>query len=233
MREGANGAWWLSQSSKLMRPDAVGLGGFDSHTLPPRTRARTRARTRTRGRAWHVRACRLELLALITIFAPSLASAQRLVPKPPISPKRAFFESTLVPGLGQSQLGRSTGLLFVTVEAIALTMYAKSRHDLAQARAFSRDSTPLTYLMDPATGLVQRDSVTGALRVATWSSTPYTDALLNARKVHVEDWVATLIFNHLLAGVDAFVAAHLWDLPAQVELRAIPRGLAVRAAFSW
>src|ERR1039458_5667663 len=25
----------MAQSSKLMRPDDVGLGGFDSHTLPP------------------------------------------------------------------------------------------------------------------------------------------------------------------------------------------------------
>ena len=32
---GAAGVWWSPQSSKLMRPDAVGLGGFDSHTLPP------------------------------------------------------------------------------------------------------------------------------------------------------------------------------------------------------
>src|SRR5215213_2140923 len=32
---GADGAWWLLQSSKLARPDDVGLGGFDSHTLPP------------------------------------------------------------------------------------------------------------------------------------------------------------------------------------------------------
>ncbi len=173
------------------------------------------------------------LVAAAILCSPVFATAQRVVVKPPISPGRAFFESTLVPGLGQSQLGRSTGLLFATVEAIALTMYAKSRHDLAQARAFRRDSTPLTYKIDAATGLVEHDSVTGALRVATWSSNPYTADLINARKTHLEDWVATLIFNHLLSGVDAFVAAQLWELPAQVELRAIPRGLAVRAAFHW
>src|SRR5688500_14470606 len=34
-REGAHEVWWSPQSSKLVRPDHVGLGGFDSHTLPP------------------------------------------------------------------------------------------------------------------------------------------------------------------------------------------------------
>ena len=45
--------------------------------------------------------------------------------------------------------------------------------------------------------------------------------------------MAALVFNHLFAGADAFVAAQLWDLPAQVSLRAAPRGLAVNASVSW
>src|SRR6185312_8375170 len=32
---GAEGAWWLRRSSKSFRPATGGLGGFDSHTLPP------------------------------------------------------------------------------------------------------------------------------------------------------------------------------------------------------
>jgi selenide, water dikinase len=36
LREGVEGAWWLPRSSKPMRPDIVGSGGFDSHALPPR-----------------------------------------------------------------------------------------------------------------------------------------------------------------------------------------------------
>src|SRR5688572_9527137 len=41
---------------------------------------------------------------------------------------------------------------------------------------------------------------------------------VRARKQHVEDWVALLIFNHLFAAADAFVAAQLWDVPARVSV---------------
>ena len=37
---------------------------------------------------------------------------------------------------------------------------------------------------------------------------------MSARKTHVEDWEAALVFNHLISAADAFVAAQLWDLPA-------------------
>jgi hypothetical protein len=42
---------------------------------------------------------------------------------------------------------------------------------------------------------------------------------VRARKQHVEDWVALLIFNHLFAAADAFVAAQLWDVPARVSVQ--------------
>jgi hypothetical protein len=166
------------------------------------------------------------------LIVPLAGSAQRKAPAPPISPARAFFASALLPGLGQAPLRRGTGLLFVTAEAVALTMYGKSRHDLAIARAYTRDSTPLSYTIDTETGVAKRDS-TGALVVASWLPSRYSVDRVRARKTHVEDWLAVLIFNHLFAGIDALVAAQLWELPAQVEFRVLPRGLAVRANFSW
>ena len=30
-------------------------------------------------------------------------------------------------------------------------------------------------------------------------------------------WTALLIATHLIAGADAFVAAHLWDVPVEVS----------------
>jgi hypothetical protein len=176
----------------------------------------------------------LLLVVLAVVLRPAFATAQGVLPKPPISPTRAFIASAIVPGLAQSVLGRSTGVLFITVEAIALTMYGKARHDLSIARRFGSDSTPLSYALDPATGIPLRDPETGALQVATWSSQRFGPERINARKTHVEDWVAVLIFNHLFAGIDGFVAAQLWELPAQVEMRASPRGgLTLRAQMRW
>ena len=42
--------------------------------------------------------------------------------------------------------------------------------------------------------------------------------------------MALLIFNHLFSGADAYVAAHLWDLPANVAVRWLPGGPIVQAA---
>ncbi len=42
-------------------------------------------------------------------------------------------------------------------------------------------------------------------------------------------WIATLVFIHLFSGADAFVSSQLWDLPTQIELRVLPRGIGVDA----
>jgi hypothetical protein len=49
----------------------------------------------------------------------------------------------------------------------------------------------------------------------------------------VEDWAAAIIVNHLIAGIDAFVAAQLWELPARVELRRTPTGTSVGVRIPW
>lgn len=123
-------------------------------------------------------------------------------------------------------------MLFAVTEALALTMYAKSRHDYAVARKLGSDSTPTSWVTDPQTGQVVLGP-NGAPQVATWSTTRYNTSRIRARRTHVEDWIAVLVFNHLFAGVDAFVAAQLWDLPANVEFNASPRGARVAARVRW
>jgi hypothetical protein len=44
-----------------------------------------------------------------------------------------------------------------------------------------------------------------------------------------QDWLVLLIFNHVFAGLEAFVSSHLHDFPSDVKLRAAPRGLGFRA----
>jgi hypothetical protein len=40
-----------------------------------------------------------------------------------------------------------------------------------------------------------------------------------------EDWLVLVAFNHLIAGVEAFVSAHLWDFPGDVALRPVHGGV--------
>lgn len=44
------------------------------------------------------------------------------------------------------------------------------------------------------------------------------------RREH-EDWLVLLGFNHLFAGLEAYVSAHLSDFPADLRLRAVPGGI--------
>ena len=37
-----------------------------------------------------------------------------------------------------------------------------------------------------------------------------------------EDWIALLVFNHLFAATEAFVAANLWDFPKDLHVRVVP-----------
>ena len=141
--------------------------------------------------------------------------------RPPLSPRRAFVYSFLAPGLGQSRLGRPVaGAIFVFTESIAIAMLRESAADLRQARRFRSDSL-MVIGTDPLTG----STVT--------LETSFNDELIRIRKSHVEDWIAFLIANHLFAGADAYVAAHLWDLPAQMNVSQTPHGTVIAARLRW
>ncbi|HET8770376.1 MAG TPA: hypothetical protein VFM71_05255 [Gemmatimonadaceae bacterium] len=147
--------------------------------------------------------------------APGMAQ-QDTVEGPPISPRRAFLYSFVLPGAGQARLDRAyAGGMFFLVEVAALTLLARSAEDLRIARSFSGDSMPLRYDTDPVSGIVARDT-DGDPIVLEWTQPRYNDDFVRTRKLHVEDWLAVLFFNHLFAGADAFVAAQLWDLPAKL-----------------
>jgi hypothetical protein len=141
-------------------------------------------------------------------------------PHPPISPKTAFFSSVLVPGLGQARLDRSyAGALFFVTEIIGVYRLREALIDLRYAQKHSHDSTLVTQTYAPdSLGQPTFDS-TGAPIPATFAYARYDSARVGARKTHVEDWEAALVFNHLISAADAFVAAQLWDLPAHIRPR--------------
>jgi hypothetical protein len=145
-------------------------------------------------------------------------SARKPLPKPPLSPRRAFLYSLVLPGYSQAVLNRPTaGALFVLTESIAIAMLRESTAELREARRFQTDSL-ITIGFDPSTG-APIPAVSG-----------YTQHLVDVRRSHVEDWIAFIIANHLFAGADGYVAAHLWDLPTQISVERSPAGSTVVAA---
>jgi hypothetical protein len=216
------------------RPDSVGLGGFDSHALPPLAR-----------REWWfdseamIALPRFFLIAAavgaMSLTDSAVARAQRdsvartapvtaAVGRAPIAPRRAFFYSFLVPGYSQTVLGRNkAAAAFILVEAISLTMIRESAADVNEARRMTDDSVVVSYVDD--TGLPRTTKV----------GPRFNDSDIRTRRAHIEDWVAFLIANHLFSGADAFVAAHLWDVRQRLGLRVLPgRGnTVVAASLKW
>ena len=128
----------------------------------------------------------------------------------PLTPRRAFVYSAILPGLGQSRLDRGTaGALFASAELAAVVMVRRSVADLREARRFRTDSLPAEFTV-----------VDGKLTRRGVVASRYTADLERTRRLHVEDWLAAIAFTHLFAGADAFVAAQLWDMP--VQLSALP-----------
>ena len=155
------------------------------------------------------------------------AAAPRPEIQPPISARRAFLYSFAVPGLGQSRLQRSgAGALFVAVEATALVMARKSWGDLREAKAFRGDSlVPSLYPVD--------STVTPQRPTAAQLPNIFNAALVRSRRLHLEDWLAVIAFNHLFAGAEAYVSANLWDLPTEVSAWPTDRGTVVALTIAW
>jgi hypothetical protein len=174
----------------------------------------------------------LALFAFVAML-PALAAAQRpdtaravptpahVTPRdsiiPPITPGRAFLYSAFVPGYSQSVLGRhKAASAFVLAEAISVVMIRESAADVREAKRFEGDTLVLSY---------------GANGSINTQPGLFGRAEVKSRRSHVEDWIALLIANHLLAGADAFVAAHLWDVPAKIGVSSSANGTVVTASL--
>ncbi|MEP6691709.1 MAG: hypothetical protein ABJD07_11160 [Gemmatimonadaceae bacterium] len=140
--------------------------------------------------------------------------------RPPFTPAKAFLHSLLLPGWSQYRFHRKKAtLLFGIVEVGAMAMMIKSRLALNSARREAHDSIA---------GLDSTFLPPVPIRIHVISG------VLSSRKQQVEDWTAILVFNHLFAGADAFVAANLWDFPAQIGIQPAPAGgSAIAARIRW
>ncbi len=154
---------------------------------------------------------------------------------PPLSPRRAFLTSLLLPGYAQFRLERpNAAALFGTAEVLSIGMARKAALDLREARRGARDSVVLTWQVNPATGAILVDSITGKPRPATFERNRNTPQRIAARRTHYEDWIAAILFNHLISGADAYVAANLWDFPVNVKGGVSAMGTAqILATIQW
>jgi hypothetical protein len=142
--------------------------------------------------------------------------------QPPISPRRAFLYSLMIPGYGQSVLGRGkAGTFQIAFEAATLVMIRQSAADIREAKRTVADSIPVSYV-----------DANGAPKTR-YERTGFPSSLIKSRRAHLEDWIAVLLANHLFAAADAYVAALLWDLPSEVALRASPRSAALALRLYW
>ena len=136
-----------------------------------------------------------------------------------MSPRRAFLTSLVLPGYAQTVFGRhKAAMLFTVVEVGAIGMARKAALSLREAKAFARDSVVATYEIDPLTGRVVLDPATGQPKPETYIASRFTPDRVRARRTHYEDWIAAIVFNHLIAGADAYVAANLWDFRTNVNV---------------
>lgn len=147
-----------------------------------------------------------------------------------MSPRRAFLTSLALPGYAQTVFGRHrAAMLFAVVEIGAIGMSRKASQALAEAKALARDSVVATFQIDPNTGLAVLDPVTRQPIPATFTASRFTRDRIQARRTHYEDWIAAIVFNHLIAGADAYVAANLWDFRTNVSVAASRGATAVIA----
>ena len=142
----------------------------------------------------------------------------------PIAPRRAMLYSLLLPGFAQSRLKRPTAsIVFAVAEVLSIGMARKAALDLREARAARKDSIPTGFTADTVTGVITATGYTQNRLVAR----------IAARRTHYEDWIAAIIFNHIISGADAYVAANLWDFKANVAVMPTGNGTAVGASLTF
>ena len=142
--------------------------------------------------------------------------------QPPLSPRRAFLYSLLLPGYAQSILGRGkAGTLQIAFEAVSLVMIRQSAADVREAKRNVADSIPVSFVDGEGKPLIR------------YQRTAFPTSLVRSRRAHLEDWIAVLMANHLFAAADAYVAALLWDLPTEVSMRASPRSAELALRVYW
>jgi hypothetical protein len=133
------------------------------------------------------------------------------------SPGKAMMRSMILPGWGQFSVGAvKRGALFAALQGSSYYMLVRtnSRLHKAEEKLDTRVGVVRDSLIDAATA--PEDTAGLQARLDTTVLVNAERSLVTSRKRHMQDWITYTIFFTLASGVDAFVAAHLADFPAQI-----------------
>ncbi len=165
------------------------------------------------------------------VVAPAAAPATAARPAGP-SPRRAFLGSLLLPGTMQMRFKRpKAAAIFLLAEAGAVGMSVKSYSYLSKAKN-ARADTVGTPALNPD-GTPEIDPITGEPVINFAPRNKNIADRVRARRAHLEDWLAVVVFNHLFAGADAYVSANLADFDANVGTASGHRRMEFRARVAW
>jgi hypothetical protein len=149
-----------------------------------------------------------------------------------VSPRRAFVTSLILPGSMQLRMDRPRAAgIFLLAEAGSVGMSLKSWNDLRKAKNARADTVGTPALDNLGNPVI--DPETGQPVINYAPRNPNLAGRVRARRSHLEDWIAVVVFNHLFAGADAFVAANLADFDANVQVTAAERRIHVAARVGW
>jgi hypothetical protein len=111
--------------------------------------------------------------------------------------------------------------MLMAFEAAAVVMIREMHNNVREARRNLADSVVVSY--------VNPDGTPG-VRVEL---TNFSSDLLRVRREQAEDWIAVLVANHLFSAADAYVAALLWDLPAEIAVQGERSSRRFGLRFRW
>jgi hypothetical protein len=138
------------------------------------------------------------------------------------SPSKALLRSFLIPGWGQFSVGAyKRGAFFLAAQGSSYYMLVRTNSRLDKAEG--NLDTRITVVRDSLIAL-GGDTTNLEARLDTMNVIDPARSLVASRKRHMQDWITYTIFFTLASGVDAFVAAHLADFPAQVGADPQPDG---------
>lgn len=161
-------------------------------------------------------------LKVDTLVVADTVPAEGAAASEGVSPGGAFLRSALIPGWGHAEVGSYVrGAFYFTFESLVTFMLFKtqSRIELARERNLLVEEAATARLLaagaDPATieeALAEEEDVEDSR------------GLVEARRGQREDWLALGLFLLFLGGADAYVAAHLAEIPAAVQIQGNPTG---------
>ena len=87
---------------------------------------------------------------------------------------------------------------------------------------------PLSWFYLPGAFFVFWEGLTLTMTIKAARQLNYQEDIgaetIEGKEEEFQDWLVLLVFNHLVAGAEAFVSAHMWDFPVELGAQPLPGG---------